>query len=192
MENSEDIDGNGNIRQLSDQLEDAALFRGLETDERETLLRIMVVNKFSADDVIVRQEIITRDIWMLMEGECEVIKQPPIGELGSPVLLAQLHPFDVFGEMTVISSEPHVASVEAKSDVQTLRLRGADFDQLIDSNPRLACRLACNLVRILSERLRCVDEKLSRSLDGHEELKTHQAWQELRGRLGKLYAGSPM
>ena len=182
---------NGDFHTISDRVKRASLFHGLGDEEREALLRVMVINNFTAEEVIIRQEIITRNVWLVLEGNCEVIKQPPIGTYGAAVSLAELHPFDVFGEMALISAEPHVASVEAKSDVQTLRLRGADFDELTENQPQLACKLACNLIRILSVRLRSVDEKLSRCLDGHEEMETQEAWQELRTRLGNLYAGSP-
>jgi CRP-like cAMP-binding protein len=191
MQNSEAIDQNGDFRQLSNRLRNACLFRGLDDEHRDALLRSMICEEFAAEDVIIRQETITRNVWLLLDGQCDVIKQPPIGSCGEPVQLAQLHPFDVFGEMTLVTAEPHVASIEAKTSVRTLRLRGADFDKLTDNLPRLACRIACNLLHILSERLRSVDEKLTRSLDRHEELKIQQTWKELRGRLGQLYAGSP-
>lgn len=177
-----------NRQESGDRLRAAPLFHKIDEPRRNELLRIMLCDEFTAGEVILRQETVTRNVWVLVEGECEVIKEPPIGEYGEPVSLALLKPFDVFGEMAFVSPEPHVASVEARSAVRTLRLRGADFDELIESQPALACRVACNLVMILSDRLRNVDEKLSRSLDHHEDLAMHHTWEELRGRLGKLYS----
>lgn len=177
--------------QLLEQLRTGRLFQGLASEHLESMIEKMTPERFSPDEVIVRQDTITRNIWMLVEGQCEVTKEPPLGEFGWTVPLAQLGPLDVFGEMTIFDAEPHVASVTAKSDVRTVRLRGEDLDELMDSHPDVACRLACNLVRILSGRLRSVDAKLSRSLDRGGEDEVQQAWTELRGRLGKLYAGAP-
>ena len=191
MQDSEPGDEKSDMRLLSDQVKNACLFQGLDDEHRDGLLRSMICEEFAAEEVVIRQETITRNIWLLLEGQCEVVKQPPIGAYGEPVQLAVLHPFDVFGEMSVFTGEPHVASIEAKTNVRTLRLRGGDFEKLVDDLPHLTCQIACNLVRILSARLRSVDEKLSRSLDRHEELEVQQTWKELRGRLGKLYAGSP-
>ena len=191
MKNPEStLTGHG-LAELHERLTDAALFQGLSDDDRQIVLDRMIHNRFAALDVIIRQETMTRNVWLLIEGECEVIKEPAIGTVGMSVPIARLEPYDVFGEMALISQLPHVASVEATSPVQTLRLRGADFDDLVANQPHLACQLACNLVRILSERLRGVDERLTRSLEGHDDLRTQHAWQELRGRLGKLYAGTP-
>ena len=185
-------DRTADLSQWSERLREASFMRGLEDDERSALLRRMVSEEFDVGEVIFRQETITRNLWLLLEGTCEVIKEPPIGSYGSPVSLAHLSSLDVFGEMTLISARPHTATVEAKTKVRTLRLRSADFEELIDSQPRLACTLACNLVCILSERLRSVDDKLGRCLDDHDTKEIQETWKELRARLGKLYAGSPL
>ena len=171
---------------------DAVVFRGLSDPDLVKLIGLMVCDQFAADEVIIRQDTVTRNLWLLSEGECEVIKQPPLGEFGAPVPLAVLKPMDVFGEMTLFSDTPHVASVEARSHVRTLRLRGEDFDRLAEEQPRLTSQLACNLVHILSERMRGVDQKLSTCLTGHEDPQLTSDWMELRNRLGRLYAGTPV
>lgn len=174
---------------LSGKLRDAFLTRDLSDDDRESLLSLMVAERFVADDVIIRQETITRNLWLLVEGDCEVVKEPPIGSYGESVSLAKLQPYDVFGEMALVSSTTHVASVEARTAVRTLRLRGADFDRLVEDQPRLACRLSCNLLHVLSQRLRTVDERLTNTLDNHAGREMQRSWEEVRGRLGRLYAG---
>lgn len=176
---------------LSDQLQQACLFREMDDEQRGTLLGLMVAEQFAAEEVIIRQETVTRNLWLVLEGNCSVVKQPPLGTFGQEVQLAELKSLDVFGEMTLVLNAPHVASVEAKSEVQTLRLRGEQFDSILDTHPRIACQLLSNLVYILSQRLRSVDEKLSQQLDRRDELAMQENWRELRNRLGKLYAGSP-
>ena len=174
-----------------DRLQEATLFLGFQRADVEAMLGLMVQEEFAAEEVIIRQETITRNVWLLDKGECLVVKEPPIGAFGAPVPLAQLGPADVFGEMTLISARPHVATVEAVSEVRAVRLKGADFDRLCEDQPRLACQLACNLLRISSDRLRAVDEQLTEHLDEHQDLQIQHTWKELRGRLGKLYGGSP-
>ncbi|MAT72549.1 MAG: hypothetical protein CMJ58_23875 [Planctomycetaceae bacterium] len=169
----------------------ARLLADLSEGERGLLVRIMTAQDFGPEEVIVQQGSVTRNVWMVLAGECAVIKEPPIGSPAKPVSLAVLKPLDVFGEMTLLDPEPHVATVQATTDVRTLRLRGRDFDDLLDAQPRLACRLTCNLLRIVSDRLRSVDEQLTGCLDDHQLRQQRQSWQQLRERLGKLYAGSP-
>ena len=182
----------GDFHQYCRCFKDAVVFRGFTDPDLVKLIGLMVCEQFSADEVIIRQDTVTRNLWLVSEGECEVIKQPSMGEFGTPVPLAVLKPMDVFGEMTLFSDRPHVASVEAKTHVRTLRLKGEDFDRLAEEQPRLTSQLACNLIHILSERMRGVDEKLSSCLIGHEDPQLTSDWMELRNRLGRLYAGTPV
>ena len=191
MSNPQPVGENSDIGELSRHLQQSCLFCGMDDAEREKLLRLMVEERFTPEEVILRQDTVTRNIWLLLEGNCKVIKHPPIGAYGESVQLAELQPLDVFGEMTLMAVEPHVASVEAFTEVRTLRLRGEDFDVLTNTEPKIACQLACSLVYVLSQRLRSVDEKLSQQLDRRSELTVQQHWRELRERLGKLYAGTP-
>ena len=179
------------INSLVVETHDARLFADLSEAERNALVRIMTSQDFTAGEVIVQQGAATRNVWMVLAGECEVVKEPAEGSPAAPVSLAVLKPLDVFGEMTLLTPDLHVATVRAKTSVRTLRLRGEDFTDLVDGQPRLACRLACNLLRIVSARLRSVDEKLTGCLDDHDARTMQRSWEELRGRLGKLYAGSP-
>lgn len=176
------------LQQLLHEVQDARVVAGLSAADRDRLVQTMVVDTFAAGEVILRQETCTRNLWLVVAGECDVIKQPPIGELGRPVPLARLESGNVFGEMALVSPEPHVASVEAHTEVRTLRLRGADFDALTQQHPALACQLLKNLLQIVSDRLRAVDDRLSRQLDQHEDLQEEASWQELQLRLGKLYS----
>ncbi len=177
-----------NLCEVQCRVQTTRLFFDVSPAERDVLLQLSICEEFAAGEVLVRQEMMTRNLWIVLDGQCEVIKLPPIGELGTPVALARLRPPEVFGEMTLISSEPHVASVEARTAVQTLRLRGADFDALIETQPRLACHLLRNLLHIQGERLRAIDEKLSRQLDRHEALEEGENWKDLQLRLGRLYS----
>lgn len=169
----------------------ASLFSGMSDGDRDALMRIMTSQEFGAGEVIVQQGEVRRNIWLLLEGACDVVKEPGIGSSAAPLPLAELGALDVFGEMTLLDLEPAVATVQAKTPVRTLRLRGGDFDDLIDGQPRLALRLMCNLLRIVSGRLRSVDDKLSGCLDSGQSRQMQDSWKVLRDRLGKLYAGSP-
>ena len=191
MEKGVPVDRKADFRLLSGHLKDAHFFRGLRDDERDTVLTSMVSEQFDAGEVVIRQDTVTRNVWLLLDGQCEVVKEPSNGSYGVPVRLAQLRPFDVFGEMNLTSGEPHVASVETRTTVRTLRLRGTDFDELANLQPRIACQLACNLLYIVSERLRSVDEELSNKLDRHEDVEIRHAWEEIHDRIGRLYAGTP-
>ncbi len=170
-------------------LSETPLFAGMSREGRQQLLAAMVVRDFAPDEVILRQGIVTQNVWMLLEGRCQVVKDPLLGELGKPVTLAELTPYETFGEMTMFEDEPHTASVWTSSDVKAIKLRNADFESLLAIYPNTACRLVCNLVNILSQRLRKMDEWITELLDEREAAVVQEQWTELRERLQQTFQG---
>lgn len=165
------------------------LFDGLTEADVSRVLDAMAARSFDPGEVILRQETVTQNVWLLLEGRCEVVKEPPLGELGRTVTLAEIEPFETFGEMTLFRDQPHTATVCATTLVKTVNLSKSDFGRLMDDHPHTACRLACNLVNILSERLRRMDGWITDLLDEREDMEVREQWSQLRDRLQKTFPG---
>jgi CRP-like cAMP-binding protein len=176
-------------RPFGHELKETSLLAGLSDEGRQQVLDAMVVREFDPGEVILRQGIVTQNVWLLLEGRCEVVKEPPLGELGKAVTLAELVPYETFGEMTMFMEKPHTASVCASADVKTIKLRRADFERLTADHPATASRLVCNLVNILSERLRRMDDWITELLDEREAAVVQEQWTELRERLQQTFQG---
>jgi CRP-like cAMP-binding protein len=172
---------------VGDDLKTIPLLSGLTEEGLQQVLGAMVTRDFGPGEVILRQDIITQNVWLLLDGRCEVTKDPPLGELGKTVRLAEIGPYETFGEMTVFVERPATASVSALTDVKTIKLRRADFDRLTEEHPATACRVACNLVNILSDRLRRMDEWITDLLDERETVEMREQWAELRDRLQQTF-----
>ena len=69
---------------------------------------------------------------------------------GQKHIYTVLHNGDTFGEVSLLTGEPHSATVEAVNDTLVLQLTKADFDDLINRIPSLVLSLS----RLLSKRLR--------------------------------------
>jgi CRP-like cAMP-binding protein len=149
----------------------------------------MVTRTFAPGEVILQQGIITQNVWLLLMGACEVIKEPASGSLGDSVKLAEMTAHETFGEMTMFAAAPHCTSVWAITAVTTLKLSRADFDRLAQTHAATTCRLVCNLVNILSERLRRMDEWITRLLDEHETAVAEEQWLKIRKRLQETFQG---
>ena len=173
----------------ADDLKNVPLFFGLSEEGRQQVIDAMVMRSFDPDEVILRQGIITQNVWVLIEGRCEVVREPPLGSLGKTVQLAEIEPFETFGEMTMFAALPHCTSVWAKTDVKTIKLRCDDYHRLAELYPDSARQLACNLVNILSDRLRRMDEWITDLLDEREAATVHEQWTELRDRLQQTFQG---
>ncbi len=164
------------------------LFRGctllgdLNDMEISKFLSLSIREDFAAGQEILEEDKVYQGLWIILAGECEVLKPGA----GGGSRLATLGPGNVFGEMSFLQAAPHSASVKAINHVQTLRLMRDKYDQLKECCPEAAYKIAANIVRILSERLRKMDEWTCRLVVGHADHRKHQEWHDFRA---KLYSG---
>jgi CRP-like cAMP-binding protein len=73
---------------------------------------------------------------------------------GDEQVLIVLGPDDVFGEMAVLDGGKRSATARIAEDAVLYGLTRGDFEALANENPRLGLKLALNIVRIFSGRMR--------------------------------------
>ena len=111
--------------------------------------------EFEAGDVIFSQGEPGDDMYIVHEGQVEIV---PEGESGEKI--ATLEKGDFFGEMSLLEELPRLASARALTRTKLVRIDAAAFDKILRKDPEIAIRV----MRKLSKRLRETDEQL-RSLD---------------------------
>lgn len=135
------------------------LFNGLNETECRQVAEIAQVREFAPGEVIIRQGQCSQELWILLEGNCDVIKLTSDDKTrAEAVVLAVLEPYSHFGEMSFFHSAPHSASVRAQTPVRLLKIIRGDYEELIQEGCRAAYKLAYNTVQCLAERLRKMDE----------------------------------
>ena len=87
---------------------------------------------FEAGDVVFQQGDLGDSVYVIEEGECDVLQEE--GD-GSQKLLATLTPGDYFGEMAVLSDKSRNATIQARSAMNVLIIPKGDFDKLRHSVP---------------------------------------------------------
>jgi CRP-like cAMP-binding protein len=150
------------------------LFRGLNESEARQIAEISQLKEYAPGEWIIRQGQRSQGLWVLLDGTCEVLKgtEEPSEEL---VQLAQLTPYQHFGEMSFFHSAPHSASVRAESAVKLLKMVRGDFEELIHEECSAAYKVAFNTLECMAERLRRMDEwvtKLMAQQEGNGKLVT--------------------
>lgn len=165
-------------------LKQIPLFAGFNDAELKRLEHVSVVETFEPGEFVIEQDQRSQHLWVLLEGRCEVIKYLDKGNNGQQsIVLAVLSDHSNFGEMSFFHDAPHSAAVRAQTRVRLLHLSRAKYNELIDQQSALACKLTINVVQILAERLRRMDQWVV-------ELKTKSAqeqnaadWSRLREQL---------
>ena len=98
------------------------------------------------DDLITRAGIGQREMFVILEGACEVE--------GAGKRIALLEKGDLFGESAFFSeSGERTATVRALSNCKLLVLRQKFMDELVRNDPEAACQILLNVSRIMAERM---------------------------------------
>jgi len=145
-----------------DTLRRIPLLHGLNESELRQIADVIRLRDFAAGEYIIRQGDNSRDLWIVLEGQCEVVRRLKTdGENHRPaesLVLAELEPFSHFGEMSFFHPAPHSADVRARGPLKLIQITHADYADMIQEGIWAAFKLAYNVVQQLAERLRRMDE----------------------------------
>lgn len=146
-------------------------FRQLNEGECHQIFEIARERAFAPGEKVIEQGGQSQNLWILLEGKCQVIKQ---SEHNGAVVLAEFEPHSVFGEMSFFSPAPHSASVVAKTQVRLLSIARSDYDDLISEGANSAYKLAYNVVESLAKRLRAMDDRVAELASEHAAHEQNQ------------------
>ncbi len=139
-----------------DVLHRIPLLSNLNESEFHQIADVARLRTFAAGDYVIRQGDQSRDLWIVLEGQCEVVRRlEPNGQAASQqeaIVLAVLQPYSHFGEMSFFHPAPHSADVRASSPVKLLQITHADYADMIHDGIWAAYKLAYNVVQQLAER----------------------------------------
>jgi len=105
-------------------------------------------------DMIFRESEAAHEMYVLLDGEVEVVKR---SRNGREHRIALLGPADCFGEMSVIDMQARSATVRAVAPSRILRISSEDMDALYRYDLKSYALIVLNIARDLSRRLRVTD-----------------------------------
>jgi CRP-like cAMP-binding protein len=133
------------------QLAEVEIFRPLPENALEALAMRGQHRRYLAGEVLMRQGDASDVMHVVLTGGVRVEREQS-GE--SNVLLAELGPNEVVGEMGVLDHAPRAATVTAIEPTETLELHATALAVVLIQHPEVATIL----LRTLSRRLRGADE----------------------------------
>jgi len=131
------------------------LFFGLSQWELRSISQLMRLIEYRKDEVVYREGGDAEAFYVVVSGRFEAFLAG--GE--KKKTLAYLRRGDYFGEMSLLTGQPHSATLQALSDSLVLEIKKDDFKKTIEHNATISLELS----RRLSSRLK-VTESRSRSL----------------------------
>jgi CRP-like cAMP-binding protein len=133
------------------ELRNVALFGALSDDALEHLVSTLNVVQPNSGDVLFNEGESAGDMYVVLDGEIEVLKR---SRQGSDSRVAMLGPGDWFGEMSIVDVQPRSATVRAIAPSRLLRITAKDLDALYRFDLKAYSLIVLNLARELSRRLR--------------------------------------
>jgi len=132
-------------------IESVEVFAPLSAEEKEAVARSAIRSVYAPGELILRRGDPGDSMFVIYRGNVQV--RLPSRD-GNPQQVAELKAGNFFGEMALLTGEPRNADVITVSEVETLEIRKAVLQQLLDNNTALAEALS----RTISERQVRLDE----------------------------------
>lgn len=136
--------------------------QGLSGDELATLAKFSTVRTFEDGEIIFREGDPGDEMHAILEGQVRISKG--VGQ--GLETLALLDRGDFFGEMALLDGEPRSADARAEGDagknVKTVAFDDAVLREVLMMDPVAALDFMKLVCRLICERLREIDEKLTR------------------------------
>jgi CRP-like cAMP-binding protein len=136
----------------------ATLFRGIPLNGLSHLAEQGREQTFPAGAILMQQGESSHNMYVIVSGKVSVERSHPA--LIDPIILAELGPGDVVGEMGLLDDEPRTATVIANEDTETVELGAGALSEAMVRYPEVAK----SLLRMLSRRLRSTDELIEQML----------------------------
>jgi CRP/FNR family transcriptional regulator, cyclic AMP receptor protein len=141
-----------------ERLKEIGLFGGLGDDVLRELAAGLGTVDLAPGDTIFREGEGGRELFVLLDGEMEVLKH---SKRKREARVAVLGPGDWFGEMSILDVLPRSATVRAIAPAHLLRVTAHDLDALYRRDLRSYTLVVLNIAREMSRRLRVADGLLA-------------------------------
>ena len=128
------------------------LLLGLSEEDLDVLAEAAVARTFSAGDVICREGDLGREMFFIVQGQAEIVKQV---DVETERHLHFLGPGEYFGEIAILQEGPRVATVRAVDSMVTVEIGQDAFLTVLGRSPALGIRI---LIRV-TDRLRDADQQ---------------------------------
>ncbi len=153
----------GERQRLLDFLKNSVLFKNLPERELRKISLMFETVDLRAGEVLFYEKDQSNEMFIILKGK---VKASLFDDQGNELVLAELGPGELIGEMGIIDQLPRSATVIAEEDTKLASLSRQAFLKIIKENPDIAF----NVIKALVERLRRTDDMVEalafRSVEG--------------------------
>jgi CRP-like cAMP-binding protein len=138
------------------RLRSLTVFRDLDKNELEIVYKHVFEKSIKKDYILFMEGMLGELLYIIISGRVELIKKTKDNK---EALLATMGANDIIGEMSLIESAPRTATGRTSADSVLMVITKQAFNEILDSNPRIAAKILMSLLKIMSKRLRVTTDK---------------------------------
>jgi len=160
------------------------MMAALSKDEMMTMDKMSAMRNASKNQVIYFPEDASNAIYMLKEGKVKISKQS--GD-GKEIILAFLHPGEVFGELSITGQEKREEIAEATEDAVVCVVDVKDLQMMMEKNPKFNF----NITKLIGFKLKKIQSRFESLIFKSSEERVSSFIKELAVEHGKPILGNP-
>lgn len=148
---------------MEELLAQSPLFQGIPPEALTQVAAFCRMEKFRDGDIlIVERDTASDDIFLMVEGEVEVVINAMDYVYEGRQILVAAPQMRVFGDFACLLSMPRMATVRAVGDIQVIRLHGDRFRAFLEANPVWGYRVLINMMGLMVQRLHGANSLIKR------------------------------
>ena len=143
-------------------LRSVPVFGGLEGDSLAHVVHTLEEREFRKGEYVFNEGELGRTMYVVREGEVEVLRR---NEHGIRVPIVRLGPGECFGEMALVELQPRSGTVVATQKTVCYSLTNLDLYNLYREDNYAYVIVLQNICRMMSRRLRKADSRIVEFID---------------------------
>lgn len=143
-------------------LRSVPVFHDLKGQSFDILFQFLEERKWAVGEHICNEDELGRTLYVIREGEVEVLRRSSKGNNQS---IVKLGPGECFGEMTLVELQPRSATCVVRKKALTYSLTNLDLWNLYKADNFAYVIILQNICRMLSRRLRKADSRIVEFLE---------------------------
>ena len=141
------------------QFTENPIFQNLSDKQGESILQGGVVNSYSEGQTIFHEGETGEAMYLVLSGKVEIQVR---NRSGLVEVVGRLKPGSIFGEGSLITSEPRSGTAIAVRDSYLIAFSRSSIETLIENHPKASALFLFRIMETLFLRLRSTTQKLSR------------------------------
>jgi len=126
------------------------LFKEMADAEIDAISRKIFEKSYKKGSTLFVEGMPGEILYIVTEGGIDIIKKTKSDEK----IIAKLGPGEIAGEMSLIDSGQRTDTGRTNSDKKLIVITKKSFNEILDSDPKIAAKLLMELLRVINKRLR--------------------------------------